>query len=111
VLARVALISFSLPLLTVARTNTDLPLGAVFDTWAEAASAQVRGLNPEYVFCDLDGLPKGGVLRSGRAKVAVYEVAQPDLAVALARRGVDLVETFAIGEMIAALRELEAKGR
>jgi glycerophosphoryl diester phosphodiesterase len=36
-------------------------------------------------------------------RIAVYEIAEPSVALALAARGVDFVETFAIGEMLGAL--------
>jgi glycerophosphoryl diester phosphodiesterase len=98
-----ALISFSLDFLRFARGACPLPLGAVFDRWEETQDARVAEIDPEYVFCDVDGLPAAGSLEHGRAKIAVYEVADPSIARALGDRGVDLVETFAITEMLAAL--------
>lgn len=106
--SRVALISFSLPFLVHARARTSLPLGTVFDRFAERERPQARDLAPEFVFCDVDGLPASGPLDAGGSRLAVYEVADPRLARTLAARGVDLVLTFAIGEMIAALREAKA---
>ena len=102
--ARIALISFSLPFLEVARARSSFALGAVFDTWKEREAADARALAAEYVFCDADGLPEEGPLALAESKLAVYEVADPARALALARRGVDLVETFEIGDMTAALR-------
>lgn len=107
--SRVALISFSLPFLAAARALTHLPLGAVFDGFDERERPEVRALDPEYVFCDVDGLPPAGRLDVGSAKLAVYEVADPRLALQLSARGVDLVETFEIGEMLAAFRRLEGR--
>jgi len=109
--ARVALISFSLPFLAAARKRTSLPLGAVFDAWSERAEPEARAIETEWVFCDVEGLPAAAPLEAGKARIAVYEVADPALAVELAARGVDLVETFAIGDMLAALRGIEAKRR
>jgi glycerophosphoryl diester phosphodiesterase len=108
--SRVALISFSLPFLAQARVRTDLPLGAVFDGFDERRRPEVGALAPEYVFCDVEGLPSTGRLDVGAARLAVYEVADPGLALALSTRGVDLVETFAIGEMLDAFRRLEGPG-
>lgn len=107
--ARAALISFSLEVLAEARPRTRLPLGAVFGDLAERESPEARALAPEYVFCDVDGLPASGALEAEPAKLAVYEVADAALALELGARGADFVETFAIGEMIAAFRELEAR--
>lgn len=108
---QVALISFSLPFLALARARTSLPLGAVFDRFAEREQPEACSLAAEYVFCDVDGLPREGALDAEPSKLAVYEVADAALAIELARRGVELVETFAIGEMIPAVRDLEVRSR
>jgi len=100
-----ALISFSLEFLSAARAAHPIPLGAVFDTWSEREQKTVHELDPEYVFCDVDGLPKTGRLEHGRAKIAIYEVADARIARELAARGVHMVETFEIAEMIAALKD------
>jgi glycerophosphoryl diester phosphodiesterase len=109
VASRVALISFSLPFLATARKRTRLPLGAVFDAWSERETKEAKDLAAELVFCDVEGLPASGSLDAGAARLAVYEVADPALALTLAGRGVALIETFAIGEMIAGFRELERR--
>lgn len=98
-----ALISFSLEFLSAARAAHPLPLGVVFDTWAEREQTIVADIDPEYVFCDVDGLPPAGRLAYGRAQIAIYEVADERLALELGERGVDLIETFEIAEMRAKL--------
>lgn len=94
------LISFSLEFLSAARAAHPIELGAVFDTWKEREQKVVAELDPEYVFCDVDGLPKRGPLEYGRAKLAIYEVADDRIARDLGARGVHLVETFEIAEML-----------
>lgn len=101
-----ALISFSLEFLAAARRAHPIPLGAVFDTWEQREHQLVPEIDPEFLFFDVDGLPATGALSVPGARVAVYEVADPDVARALARRGVELVETFEIGAMLAALRPI-----
>jgi glycerophosphoryl diester phosphodiesterase len=112
---QVALISFSLPFLALARARSALssgiPLGAVFDKFREREHPDARAIAAEYTFCDVEGLPAKGVLDAKPSQLAVYEVADPALAIDLVRRGVDLVETFAIGHMIPAVRDLEARSR
>jgi glycerophosphoryl diester phosphodiesterase len=108
-LGQCALISFSLEFLSLAQVHTALPLGAVFDAWSERSQLETAKLAPQFVFCDLDGLPPAGPLAHPGAKLAIYEVDDPTVALALAARGVHMVETFAIGEMISAFRALEAK--
>lgn len=100
-----ALISFSLDFLAAARRAHPIPLGAVFDRWSERDDQLVPEIAPEYVFVDVDGLPATGELRHPGARVAVYEVADPRVALALGARGVELVETFEIAGMTAALRD------
>lgn len=102
-LAQCALISFSLPFLATARKGATLPVGAVFDRWEEREQSAVRELRPEFLFCDVDGLPARGALAHEGARLVIYEVAEPELAARLAARGVEFVETFAIAEMRAAL--------
>jgi len=55
------------------------------------------------IFCNVDGLPPSGSLHLPDIQLAVYEVTDPKLAIQLAARGVDFVETFEIGDMYAAL--------
>lgn len=96
-------ISFSMEVLSALRRARALPVGTVFDRWEERNQPVVAEIDPEYVFCDLEGLPRSGPLRHGRARIAVYEVADDSVARALGERGVALVETFEIAEMRARL--------
>jgi len=59
--------------------------------------------DPALLFCDVKGLPLSGDLHLPGIRLAVYEVTDPEQALRLAARGADFVETFAIGEMRAAL--------
>lgn len=104
VAARSVLISFDAPVLARARkyrAPTWCGIGAVVDAWHERG--HFASLSPEYLFCDREGLPRFGKLRFGQSRVAIYEVDDPLEAQRLARRGAALIETFAIGEMTAAL--------
>ncbi len=103
------LISFSLETLLAARAHGWQPVGAVLDRWDERKGDLVRQIRPEYFFCDATGLPRHGMLHASPARLAVYEVADPDEAVDLGRRGVDMVETFAIGEMLSAFELLRER--
>lgn len=96
---RATLISFSLPALLAARKVTKLTVGAVFDRWSERDDRSVRELAPEFVFCDLEGLPLNGELVHPGARVAIYEVGDGATAKSLAARGVELVETFDVAKL------------
>lgn len=104
---RAVLISFDLGLLAAARQAGWPTLGAVVERWRDLEDPRIAALSPGFLFTDLANLPPTGALdgpaRRLGARLAVYEVADPGVALALARRGVDLVETFAIAEMLEAL--------
>ena len=102
--ARAVLISFDAPVLARAREYPApawCGIGGVVDGWRE--QRRFASLSPEYLFCDRQGLPRFGKLRFGQSRIAIYEVDDPLDAQHLARRGASLIETFAIGEMTAAL--------
>lgn len=100
--ARCVLISFALEPLEAAK-RTGWRVGAVIEHWRERKQNALARLAPEYLFCDVNGLPWWGKLRFPGAKVVIYEVDDPGVARKLVARGADLIETFAIGELRAAL--------
>ncbi len=111
---RCVLISFALPLLSAARERLEgapgpvgwHALGGAIKRWRQRAA--LRSLRPEYLFCAIDGLPRAGGIRFPGARIAVYEVASAVLALYLHRRGVPMIETFAVGEL---KQELDALSR
>lgn len=102
------LISYDLDALRAARAQGWARIGAVIDHWRERKQLQLQELCPEFLFCDLDGLPRFGKLRCTPSRLAVFEVGDARTALALARRGVEFIETFAVGELA---RELAAAGQ
>ncbi|MBI3574903.1 MAG: glycerophosphodiester phosphodiesterase [Gammaproteobacteria bacterium] len=98
---RCVLISFVLVALAPARA-AGWRVGAVIEHWRERKQKALQVLAPEFLFCDVNGLPWWGKLRFPGAKVVIYEVDDTETARKLAARGVDLIETFAIGELRAA---------
>ncbi|WP_020682228.1 glycerophosphodiester phosphodiesterase family protein [Marinobacterium rhizophilum] len=84
-------------------------IGVVQDQWPEADDQQLQQLMPEFLFLEVSALPEGP-LAWQQARLAVFEVAQAGMAQALMQRGIELVETFDIGEMRYALNcEQEAR--
>lgn len=102
---RAVIISFSVAALAAARERGWRRIGVVVDRWRERRGAAIRALAPEYLFVDADGLPRWRRLRFCASKIVVYEVADAALARRLAGRGAHMVETFAIGELKAALED------
>ena len=103
------IISYNIEALAHVNTKYNWPVGAVTDEWQERNSKAIVALNPQYLFCDLDSLPKKGQLKFYASRLAVYECTDPALAKALHQRGVEFVETFAIGEMIDQLHAMDGK--
>ncbi|MBI1422497.1 MAG: glycerophosphodiester phosphodiesterase [Gammaproteobacteria bacterium] len=97
---RAIIISYSLEALRATRERSHYPIGAVFDDWRERKQLLIRTLQPEFLFTDIDLLPRFGRLKHTQSQLAVYECTDPQQAVKVHRRGVDMVETFAIGEML-----------
>jgi glycerophosphoryl diester phosphodiesterase len=106
VMKQVVLISFSFDALLTARKQRPLAVGAVIERWSERKQPMLRELRPQYLICDIGGLPRWGKLRIPDTRVIIYETVDPQVALRLARRGVEFVETFAIGEMLEALELL-----
>jgi len=94
------IISYSLEALRATRERSSFPIGAVFDQWHERKQLLIRTLRPEFLFTDIDLLPRFGKLKHAQSQLAVYECVDPARAVQVHRRGVDYVETFAIAEML-----------
>ncbi|MGH8473084.1 MAG: glycerophosphodiester phosphodiesterase family protein [Gammaproteobacteria bacterium] len=95
---QVVLISYSRAFIRYAQGYA---IGAIIDRWEHLAS--IRSLHPGYVFCDVEGLPPTGELRCQGAKLVVFEVRHAAVALALWERGVELIETFAVGELLGEL--------
>lgn len=94
------IISYSLEALRATRERSNFPIGAVFDRWHERKQLLIQTLQPEFLFTDIEQLPRFGKLKHSQCQLAVYECIDPEQAVRVHRRGVDLVETFSVGEML-----------
>jgi len=102
---RCTLISFDVPVLHRARARGVRAVGPILEHWDQRADESVHSLAPQVVFCNVLRLPGEGALDVPGGRLAVYEVDDPGLALELGRRGVALVETFAVGELLAALSD------
>lgn len=109
-LGQCVLISYSLEALVTARDQGWRRIGVVVDRWQERQHELVAHIRPEFLFCDVDGLPRAGELRADNARLVIFEVADPRTALGLAARGVEFVETFAVGEMLQEFSRLAAAG-
>ena len=106
---RCTLISFDVGILGIARRRCEHPVGPVLEAWGVRDEPEIVGLEPNVVFCNVLRLPRTGSLEVPGGRLAVYEIDDPQRALALHSRGAALIETFAIGEMLQALPALEAE--
>jgi len=109
VLKQCVLISYALEALLTARRNGWRQIGVVIDRWKERQQELVAAIQPQFLFCDADALPRKGELRIQGMKLVIFEVAEPRVALDLAARGVDFIETFAVGEMLQELARPDAR--
>jgi glycerophosphoryl diester phosphodiesterase len=93
---RCVLISFDWEILRLARHLCDYPLGWVIRNWMDLKTKAYRELKAEYIFSGTEMLPKRGRLSLGKAKHVVYEVPDPERGEELLKRGVDMIESFAL---------------
>lgn len=102
VAGRVTVISFDAEVLRIARRVGGCPVGWVLPGWGENALAEAGRLAPEFLFCDYTRIP-GTVLKlpQGNWQWVLYDITDPRLALEWADRGAALIETAAIGEMLA----------
>ncbi len=75
--------------------------GWIIDEYSEKERSLAEALKPDYLICKEELLPEGdGELWQGEWQWMVYTIDDPQHALNLTRRGVTLVETNAIGEML-----------
>jgi glycerophosphoryl diester phosphodiesterase len=102
------LISFDLVAIHKSRALAAAPIGWVLGEYDEHTRLKCEALQPQFLFCDHSKLPTAGRLWQGPWRWCIYEVAALPLALALAARGADYVETMAVRELSGALRDLSA---
>ena len=103
------IISYNIAALAHVNTKYNWPVGAVTDDWKDRNVKEIVDLNPQYLFCDYETLPKKGQLQFYGSRLAVYECTDPIIAMALHGRGIEFVETFAIGEMLEKFHTMDGK--
>ncbi|MDH4099735.1 MAG: glycerophosphodiester phosphodiesterase family protein [Nitrospirota bacterium] len=97
-------ISFDAPAMRQARELGATVIGWAVGSWGKRDRVTAEALAPQYLFCNYRRLPLAGKpLWQGPWKWVVYEVADPSHALSLANRGIEMIETFAVGEMLNSL--------
>lgn len=106
---RCVLISYDDAFLFAARLATPrsmpMRIGWVASEWNDDCARRAHALAPDFLFTNHTRLPPElQPLWQGSWQWAVYEVTDPDHALALAARGIAFVETMAVGELLADAR-------
>lgn len=102
IIDRAIIISFDAESLDVMRQQGAKEIGWVIETWNETSYLIAKNLGPDYLICNHTKLPDPPQpLWQGAWQWAVYDTADVELVLQLAERNVALVETMAIGEMLA----------
>jgi glycerophosphoryl diester phosphodiesterase len=108
--SRCVVISFDLPAVNMARQHGGSAIGWVLSEYDGHSRLKFEALKPDFLFCDHEKLPRDGSrLWRGPWRWAIYEVATIELALSLAERGVDFIETMAVAPMIEAFRNSAAR--
>jgi glycerophosphoryl diester phosphodiesterase len=93
-------ISFDAEAMALAR-RAGFRIGWAVEEWGAAAQGTASRLAPEYLFCEIGLLPPAPApIWNGPWTWVAYETGAPAQALALAERGIALVETDSIGEML-----------
>lgn len=101
ILDRCIVISFSDKVIPAARDRGAHSTGWVIPRWKDEALAVADETKPDFLFCNYKKVPdKIHTLPRGPWKWALYEIDDPQLALSWAERGADLIETYAIGDML-----------
>lgn len=103
VASQCTLISFHIPFMSYAKTADWHSLGIALRRWKDLNKEEVTALAADFIFADINDLPKKGDFNDLKGKLVVYEVDSPTIACELQHRGVEYIETFAIGDMHRAL--------
>lgn len=96
------MISFDLPCVERLRAMLGARIGWVIERYDDATHAQVQAASPDYVFADVDCLPRAAnaALWPGPWYWAIYEVRDLETARRCARLGAHAVETMHVREML-----------
>jgi glycerophosphoryl diester phosphodiesterase len=102
VLQQCILISFNHELLAHARSIHPLPIGWALHEWSTDSKERATDLQPDYLFCNQKRLPPASEpLWQGPWKWVVYTINRASEVPPLLERGIQLVETDNISELLA----------
>ncbi len=99
-------LSFDADILTLARQRRAGPVGWVIKPWGRAAERRAVRLAPDYLFVKPARIPAGpSPFWRGPWQWVVYDVNEAAQALALKRRGADLIETDRFADLASEIRD------
>ncbi len=98
VIDRAVVLSFDQDAVGLARDQGAARIGWVIEACNDDVRAEAERLAPDYLFCDRPLLP--GTPWPGPWHWVVYGVETPEVATEIAARGVQIIETRAVGELL-----------
>ena len=104
------MISFDLPCVERLRSMTGARIGWVIERYDDTTHEQVQAFSPDYVFADVECLPREDAARlwPGPWRWAIYEVRDLGTARRCANLGAQAVETMHVRAMLAAYAKVSA---
>ncbi len=101
VIDRCVFISFNAAACGLAKASGFKLMGWVLPCYNRITEKVSKGLNPDFIFCDKFFLPNDdGPLWKGDWKWVIYEIEDKGLALSLMKRGVHLIETKQLHDLI-----------
>jgi glycerophosphoryl diester phosphodiesterase len=94
------LIAYNSQTLEWCRQRAAIPVGWVLQAYDGAHRKRAEALAPDFLICNQTKLPDNATPWPGPWQWMLYDIVEPDQAVAWAARGVSLIETADIGGML-----------
>ncbi len=94
-------ISFDASACGLAKAQGFEKMGWILPSYNDIILNVIKGLKPDYVFCDTEYIPEGlETLEQGEYEWIMYEVANRDLAKSMMLKGADYLESKELDELI-----------
>lgn len=95
-----ALIAYNRRALEWFRQRTSVPVGWILRAYDDSHRIQAESLRPDFLICNQTRIPGEARPWPGPWQWVLYDIVDPDQAMAWAARGVSLIETADIGTML-----------
>jgi glycerophosphoryl diester phosphodiesterase len=94
------LISYSHRALSYTTERVSINIGWVVDVYDQEHFSRAKRLNPQFLICNERKIPQQQTPWAGTWQWMLYDISDPELALQWAARGIELIETRAIGSML-----------